>query len=71
VRPGLVEFLAELDRLVLARGGRIYLAKDATATRDTVRAMYPRLDEFRAIKQRLDPRGVLSSSLARRVGLVS
>jgi FAD/FMN-containing dehydrogenase len=70
VRPGLAEFLSELDRLVLARGGRVYLAKDATAGADTVRAMYPRLDEFRAIKQRLDPRGVLSSSLARRVGLV-
>ena len=70
-RPGLVEFLGDLDRLVLARGGRIYLAKDATAGAEAVRAMYPRLDEFRAIKQRLDPRGVLSSSLARRVGLVS
>jgi decaprenylphospho-beta-D-ribofuranose 2-oxidase len=32
--------------------------------------MYPRLEEFRAIKTRLDPRGVFSSSLARRVGLV-
>lgn len=71
VRPGLVEFLAELDRLVLARGGRVYLAKDATTTADAVRAMYPRLDEFRAIKARLDPRGVLSSSLARRLGLVA
>jgi FAD/FMN-containing dehydrogenase len=70
-RRGLVEFLGELDRLVLARGGRVYLVKDATADAESVRAMYPRLDEFRAIKQRLDPRGVLSSSLARRVGLVS
>ena len=70
VRPGLVEFLRELDRIVLERGGRIYLAKDATATPEAVRAMYPRLYEFRAIKARLDPRGVLSSSLARRVGLV-
>jgi FAD/FMN-containing dehydrogenase len=71
VRDGLVEFLRELDRVVLARGGRVYLAKDATTTADAVRAMYPRLDEFRAIKARLDPRGVLSSSLARRLGLVS
>ena len=39
VRPGLVEFLGELDRLVLARGGRVYLAKDATATAEVVRAM--------------------------------
>ena len=71
VRDGLVEFLRDLDRVVLARGGRVYLAKDATTTPAAVRAMYPRLDEFRAIKARLDPRGVLSSSLARRLGLVS
>jgi FAD/FMN-containing dehydrogenase len=70
VRDGLVEFLRALDRLVLERGGRIYLAKDATTTAETFRAMYPRLDEFRAVKARLDPRGILSSSLARRLGIV-
>jgi FAD/FMN-containing dehydrogenase len=71
VRAGLVAFLRELDRLVLERGGRVYLAKDATTTPDAVRAMYPRLDEFRAVKARLDPRGVISSSLARRLGIVA
>jgi decaprenylphospho-beta-D-ribofuranose 2-oxidase len=71
VRPGLIALLRELDRLVLDHGGRVYLAKDATTTPEAVRAMYPRLDEFRAIKARLDPRGVISSSLARRLGLLS
>jgi len=71
VRPGLVEFLRGLDRVVLARGGRVYLAKDATTTPAAVDAMYPRLGELRAMKARLDPRGVISSSLARRLGLVS
>ena len=70
VRDGLVDFLRALDRLVLARGGRIYLAKDATTTPEAFREMYPRLDEFRALKARLDPRGVLSSSLARRLRIV-
>jgi FAD/FMN-containing dehydrogenase len=70
VRAGLVEFLRDLDRAVLERGGRVYLAKDATTTAEAVRAMYPRLDEFRAVKARLDPRGVISSSLARRLGIV-
>ena len=70
VRDGLVDFLRALDEIVLAHGGRVYLAKDATTTGAAVRAMYPRLEEFRAIKTRLDPRGVFSSSLARRVGLV-
>jgi decaprenylphospho-beta-D-ribofuranose 2-oxidase len=71
VRAGLLDLMRELDRLVLDHGGRVYLAKDATTTPQAVRLMYPRLDEFRAVKARLDPRGVISSSLARRLGLVS
>ncbi len=62
--------LRDLDRVVLDHGGRLYLAKDSTTTADAVRVMYPRLDEFRAVKARLDPRGVISSSLARRLGIV-
>jgi FAD/FMN-containing dehydrogenase len=37
---------------------------------ETFAAMYPRLDEFRAIKARLDPDNVFSSSMARRLGIV-
>ncbi len=32
-------------------------------------AMYPRLDEWRAVRHRVDPDGVLQSDLARRLGL--
>ncbi|MFN2463828.1 MAG: hypothetical protein ABR573_08015 [Candidatus Dormibacteria bacterium] len=35
-----------------------------------LRAMYPRLDEWRAIRDRLDPRAVMQSDLSRRLGLV-
>jgi FAD/FMN-containing dehydrogenase len=70
VRPGLADLLQALDTIVLDHGGRLYLAKDATTTAEAVRVMYPRLDEFRAVKARLDPRGVISSSLARRLRLV-
>ncbi len=69
-KPGLIEFLHELDRILLDHGGRLYLAKDVAATAATLAAMYPRLDEFRAIKGRLDPEGRLSSSMARRLGIV-
>ena len=70
MEEGLPSFLRELDRLLLDFGGRVYLAKDAVTTAASFAAMYPRLDEFRQIKARLDPRGRLSSSLARRVGIV-
>ena len=60
-------FLRELDALTLDCGGRIYLAKDATLGAENFARSYPRLDEFRAVKQQLDPRGLVSSSLARRL----
>lgn len=58
-----------LDAMLLDHGGRLYLAKDALASAETIRAMYPRLDEFLAVKRRIDPDGVFTSSQARRVGL--
>jgi FAD/FMN-containing dehydrogenase len=69
VSDGLLPFLGGLDALVLHHGGRLYLAKDAVTTPDSFAAMYPRLDEFRAIRARLDPKNKLSSSQARRVGI--
>lgn len=70
VTSGLLPFLHELDSLVLAHGGRVYLAKDAVLNVSSLAAMYPKLDEFRAIKRDLDPRGLLCSSLARRLAIV-
>jgi len=67
--PGIDQFLSELDKLVLDHGGRVYLAKDASMSADTFQQMYPRLDEFKQIKQRVDPRGVLSSDQSRRLGI--
>jgi FAD/FMN-containing dehydrogenase len=70
VASGLFPLLHELDRVVLSHGGRIYLAKDAVMAARTFAAMYPKLEEFRAIKNRLDPNGLLSSSQARRLAIV-
>lgn len=60
---------AELDRMVIDAGGRVYLGKDAFLDAASLPAMYPRLDEWRAIKARVDPRGVFRSHLSDRVGL--
>jgi decaprenylphospho-beta-D-ribofuranose 2-oxidase len=62
--------LADLDRIVLDHCGRIYLAKDAFLTPEALRAMYPRLDAFLQVKRRIDPDNRITSSLARRVGIV-
>lgn len=69
-RPGLVDLTRELDAIVLDHGGRLYLAKDACMTAATFAKMYPNLDAFRQIKQRIDPDNVFSSSQARRLGIV-
>jgi decaprenylphospho-beta-D-ribofuranose 2-oxidase len=69
VVPGLAALLDELDELVIAASGRIYLAKDSRARPDTVRQMYPRLAEFQAVRRRVDPDGVFTSDLARRLDL--
>ena len=61
--------LDEIDRMVLDSGGRIYLAKDARMKPDTLKAMYPELEEWKRIKERVDPDCRFSSDLSRRLGI--
>lgn len=68
VTEGLDRFLRECDRLLLDWGGRLYLAKDALALPDTIAAMYPRLDEFLAVRMQVDPDRMLASDLSGRLG---
>jgi decaprenylphospho-beta-D-ribofuranose 2-oxidase len=70
MKLGLNEFLNELDRRVLEFGGRVYTAKDSRATADTFHAMYPRIDEWIAVRRRVDPLRVFASDLARRLELL-
>ena len=67
VTDGLLEFLDRLDAMVLKRGGRVYLAKDARMRPDTFRAMYPKFEEWRAAKANADPNNHFSSTLSRRL----
>ncbi|MGN0063169.1 MAG: FAD-binding protein [Nocardioides sp.] len=68
-RPQLVALFATLDRMVLEGGGRLYLAKDARMTPGALASGYPRLDEFRAVRDRVDPERVFQSDLSRRLAL--
>jgi decaprenylphospho-beta-D-ribofuranose 2-oxidase len=65
----LSEALTELDDVVAAAGGRIYLAKDSRLRSDLLAMMYPRLAEWRAGRDLLDPTHRFTSDLARRLAL--
>ena len=61
-----------IDRLIDAtarRGGKVHLAKDQVLTPEQFRRIYPRYDELLALKLELDPDGIFTSDLARRVGI--
>lgn len=67
VRDTTEELVARLDELVIAEGGRIYLAKDAFTTAEHFRAMEPRLPEFERVRAKYDPEGRLASAQSVRV----
>lgn len=61
--------LDELDELVASEGGRLYLAKDSRQSPSMLARTYPRLAEWQSVRDRMDPRGVFTSDLGRRLSL--
>ncbi len=70
IKPGLAELVNELDSRVVEFGGRLYTAKDSRTTAETFHAMYPRIDEWIALRRKVDPHGVFASDMARRLELL-
>jgi FAD/FMN-containing dehydrogenase len=70
-RAALWALCRELADVVLAAGGRFYYAKDATLEASAFGRIHgaDAVERFRALKQRLDPAGVLQTDLSRRLGV--
>ncbi|CAN5767632.1 FAD-binding oxidoreductase [soil metagenome] len=66
---GLSALLDDCDALVAAAGGRVYLAKDGRLQAGRLAQMYPEVDRWRQVRDRLDPDGRWRSDLGRRLGL--
>jgi len=62
VNSQLLSFLDELDKLVMAAEGRVYIAKDARMSAEAFHTFYPQVEQFLSY---LDPK--FSSSFWRRV----
>ncbi len=65
------ELAHKMNDIVLSASGRFYFAKDSTLRpEDTVAFLGDALPKFKCLKTQVDPEGLLTSDLAKRIGLV-
>jgi FAD/FMN-containing dehydrogenase len=69
MKPGLLEFLDELDEVVADNGGRIYLSKDARMRNQIFWETYENAGVFKEILQKYDPNNRFVSNLSKRLML--
>ena len=68
-RPAAERLIRELESDTAEAGGRIYLAKDALCSPDSIRAMYPEHAKWLKAVQKADPDGAFATDLIRRLKL--
>jgi decaprenylphospho-beta-D-ribofuranose 2-oxidase len=69
IKKSLFEFLDELDIIVEAHGGRIYLSKDARMSKATFLSGYPNLPQFIQTLDKYNPTRKFNSQLANRLSI--
>ena len=71
VKKGLLEFLDELDQVVLQYGGRLYMSKDARMKPEILQHGYPDLEKFKDIVRKFNPDGKIRSIQSDRLFLTT
>ncbi|WP_419819330.1 D-arabinono-1,4-lactone oxidase [Glaciibacter flavus] len=61
------EYFAAVEQILREHGGRPHWGKLHTLGSDELRTLYPRFDEFTALRDRLDPTGVFANRYLHRV----
>ena len=67
--PSTLALLDELDSIVLAHGGRLYLAKDARMSQEVFRRSYPHWEDMARIRAETGADRLFNSLQSRRLGL--
>jgi decaprenylphospho-beta-D-ribofuranose 2-oxidase len=70
IRANLFPFLDELDSIVRAHQGRIYMSKDARMTGEMLRAGYPQLEDFLKIVRKYNTGNKFISLQSERLALI-
>ncbi|MEM6586739.1 MAG: FAD-binding oxidoreductase, partial [Pseudomonadota bacterium] len=63
------KLILELEDMTVAAKGRIYLAKDALARPDSIKAMYPEHAAWLKAVNKADPNGAYATDIVRRLNL--
>lgn len=69
IEPELFPLLDALDAIVLAHGGRFYLAKDSRVSKEVFEQGYPHIEAFRALRKEYNLYATLQSLQSRRIGI--
>ena len=68
--PNIELTLLKLDLKIADAGGRIYLAKDSRQSSEIFHKTYPRIKDWKLIRNSFDPNKIFCSDLAKRLGIL-
>jgi FAD/FMN-containing dehydrogenase len=64
-----IQLINELDHMLIAMGGKIYLTKDALMSEVTFKTIYPKWEEFEHVRAKYGAIGKFASIQSKRLGL--